>query len=432
MNDSMNSGPAVTRRQGPSKAAGLRVPVLLLFLLLTAAIPAWAQKADLSRLVVVGDSLSAGFQNGSLLDSQQPHGYASLIAEQAGVNLPLPLIASPGIPNVLVLLNPGPPPVIVRAPGASAGRDNPFVQAMNLAVPGQTVQDALSLRPDFPIDSLTDLVLGLPGLLSGVSRSQVEWAEALAPTTILLWIGSNDELNAVFAADPAFMTPVAAFQAAYAQVIDRLAATGATLVVANIPDATAVPFLTSSEDVAARIGAPLEAIGPVLGIGPGGFVTPDAFPLIQAILTGVSPGPLPGNVVLDVGEVATIRATTDAYNAFIAAKAQEKGAALVDIHALINRFRDHGLVVGGQRLTTAFLGGLTSLDGIHPTNTVYAVIANKFIRALNREFDTDIEPVSVVRIKQDDPLVLSAGHPASEREHVDPDTVRSLQHIMGH
>jgi phospholipase/lecithinase/hemolysin len=432
MHDSLNLRSAVTQRERLRKATGIRAPVLLLSLLLTAAVPAWAQKADLSRLVIVGDSLSAGFQNGSLLDSQQPHGYANLVAEQAGVNLALPLIAAPGIPNVLVLLNPGPPPVIVRAPGASSGRDNPFVQTMDLAVPGQTVQDALSLRPVFPIASLTDLVLGLPGLLSGVSRSQVEWAEALAPTTVVLWIGNNDALNAVFAADPAVMTPVPAFQAAYAQVIDHLAATGASLVVANIPDATAIPFLTSAEDVAARIGAPLAAIGPVLGIAPGDFVIPDAFPLIQAILTGVAAGPLPGNVVLDAGEVAALRATTDAYNAFIAAKAQERGAALVDIHALFNHVRDRGLVVDGQRLTTAFLGGVFSLDGIHPTNTGYAVIANKFIGALNREFDTDIEPVSVVRIKNDDPLVLPAGQPASEREHVDADTARSLRDIMGH
>ena len=42
------------------------------------------RRADLSRLVVVGDSLSAGFQNGSLLDRQQGHGFASLIAGQAG------------------------------------------------------------------------------------------------------------------------------------------------------------------------------------------------------------------------------------------------------------------------------------------------------------------------------------------------------------
>ena len=51
-------------------------------------VPASAQQlpqpADLSRLVVVGDSLSAGVQNISLAKSQQIHGFANLIAEQAG------------------------------------------------------------------------------------------------------------------------------------------------------------------------------------------------------------------------------------------------------------------------------------------------------------------------------------------------------------
>jgi GDSL-like Lipase/Acylhydrolase len=408
---------------------------LLVFLLLGMAVSVFAEeKANLARLVVVGDSLSAGFQNGSLLDSQQPHGYAKLIADQAGVDLPLPLIAAPGIPNVLTLVSAGPPPVIARAPGASTGRDDPFLQAMDLAVPGQTVQDALSLRPAFPPSNFTDLILGLPGLLGGVSRSQVEWAEALAPTTIVLWIGNNDVLNGIFAGDPAFLTPTAAFDSAFGQVMDRLAATGATLVVANLPDATVIPFLTSAEDIAASAGVPLSAIGPVLGIGPGDFLIPDALPLIEAILTGQLPGPLPGNVVLDSGEIAAIQARVREYNDFIEAKAKEKHAALVDIHALFDRVKEHGLVVGGQRLTTAFLGGVFSLDGIHPTNTGYAVIANRFIEALNREFDADINPIAVVKVKNEDPLVLPGVDqaPTKPKHRVSDDTARSLRRIMGH
>src|SRR5262252_11003830 len=111
--------------------------IFVLVLSLALALPVWAERdrADLSRLVVVGDSLSAGFQNGSLLETQQPHGYASLIAQQAGVPLALPLIGAPGIPNVLQLVSAGPPPVVVRAPGTSPGRTNPLVQPFNLAVP---------------------------------------------------------------------------------------------------------------------------------------------------------------------------------------------------------------------------------------------------------------------------------------------------------
>src|SRR6516162_2593913 len=71
--------------------------ILILFTTLLAWFaPASAQiKADLSRLVVLGDSLSAGYQNDSLLSTQQVHGYGNLLAEQAGVTLSLPLIAPP-------------------------------------------------------------------------------------------------------------------------------------------------------------------------------------------------------------------------------------------------------------------------------------------------------------------------------------------------
>src|ERR1700682_4084976 len=110
----------------------------LLAILTTLSSAGFAEKkADLSRLIVVGDSLSAGFQNGSLLNIQQPHGYASLVASQARTTLPLPLIAAPGIPNVLTLVSPGPPPIIVPALGTSTGRDNMFLQLMDLAVPGR-------------------------------------------------------------------------------------------------------------------------------------------------------------------------------------------------------------------------------------------------------------------------------------------------------
>lgn len=417
---------------------------ILLSILAATTPPAWAQssrRADLSRLVVVGDSLSAGFQNGSLLDRQQVHGYATLVAAQAGMELLLPLIADPGIPNVLTLLDPGPPPVIVPAPGMSPGRVDPTAQIMNLAVPGANVQDALTTRPDCLFDDLTDFILGLPEpcLFGGVSRSQVELAEALAPTTILVWLGNNDTLAAALAADVSLVTPVEEFKQAYGKVMERLAATGATLVLANIPDVTVIPFLTSAEEAAALIGLPLSVLQPILGIGPGDFLTPDAFDCaantlcISNILTGISPGPLPANVVLDVGEVAVIRSATAEFDAFIAAQAQAKGAALVDIRALLDSAKARGIVIGGQRLTTAFLGGLFSLDGVHPTNTGYALIANNFIGALNTQFAAGIPRVSVRKILRADPLVLpGVGRPPSAFRHIPQQAIESLRAVMVH
>src|SRR5713226_2837326 len=161
-----------------------RAGCLLLIALVALALPARAQKpANLTRLVVVGDSLSAGFQNGSLLDSQQVHGYANLVAQQAHTNLPLPLISFPGVPNVLELVSLGPPPKFAPAPGPLGNRENPLVQVFDLAVPGANLHDALFTRPPDPKNELTTLILGLPGLLAfpPISRSQVEWAEALSP-----------------------------------------------------------------------------------------------------------------------------------------------------------------------------------------------------------------------------------------------------------
>src|SRR6516164_2366071 len=91
-----------------------RIRWFVLAVLVIGVIPSPAvarREADLSRLVVIGDSLSAGFQNSSLLATQQPHGYASLVAVQAGERLPLPLAADPGIPNVLELVSIGPSPI---------------------------------------------------------------------------------------------------------------------------------------------------------------------------------------------------------------------------------------------------------------------------------------------------------------------------------
>ncbi|MEO8132324.1 MAG: SGNH/GDSL hydrolase family protein, partial [Bryobacteraceae bacterium] len=379
------------------------------------------------------DSLSAGFQNGGLLDIQQVNGYASLVANQAHVPLPLPLILAPGIPNVLTLVSPGPPPVIAPLPGTSGGRRNPMEQAMDLAVPGANVQDALTTRPPFTFNNITDFVLGQPGVYSGISRSQVEWAEALAPTTLFVWLGNNDALGVVFTGDVSALTPLAAFEQSYKSVIARLAATGATMVLANIPDVTVVPYLTSAEEVAAQTGLPLAVIGPILGIGRGDYVTPDAFPLIVARLGNPALGKLPGNVVLDKAEVGIVRDRIEDYNLVIAKQARKNNAALVDIHELLNRIQAKGYVIGNQTLTTDFLGGIFSLDGIHPTNTGYGIVGNAFIKELNREFQAGILDIPLGQILSGDPLVLQGvQRRPSHEERVSRETVRKLRGVMAH
>ena len=74
---------------------------VLLGLIITAALYG-QKKAHFSKFVVAGDSLSAGYQNSQLIESGQVHGYANVIATQAGVSLKLPLLPPPGYPQITI------------------------------------------------------------------------------------------------------------------------------------------------------------------------------------------------------------------------------------------------------------------------------------------------------------------------------------------
>lgn len=362
---------------------GLNIVCIVCALLAGAFLQSRAAAFDFTRLVAVGDSLLAGFRDGGLVEQYQRDGIAAVIARQAQTPFPQPLIAWPGIPNVLVLESMGPPPVIGRAPGESAGRTDPMQQVMNLATPAHTVSDMLRRRPDLPINSMADLVLGLPGLLGGVSRSQVEWAEALAPTTILVWAGNNDALNAAIAGSPDALTPAASFEADYTELLARLAAAGARLVVANIPDVAVIPYVQPAQNVAAMLGVPFALFSAALGVTADDHINLDGVGVAGAILMGAQAGPLPGNFVLTPSEIGAIRARTAEFNAVIAAQAAARGAVTVDTHGLLNGWKESGAPFLGRTLTTQMFGGIFSLDGIHPTSEGAGLTANAFIRAMN-------------------------------------------------
>jgi len=385
---------------------------------------------DFSRFVVVGDSLSAGLQNLSMNEDFQPHGYAALIAKQMGIDLHLPLIASPGMPPALTLVSPGPPPVLGQEPGSPGGRVNPFTQTFNISVPNQKINEVLNNRPDCVpdpsvggirlVDVYVELVLGLPacipdetGLPRGPFLSEIEMAEALHPTFAILWVGNNDTLWASVLGVTSEITDPAIFRADYEEIVRRMVATGAKLVIGNLPDVTASAFLTPAEGVASILNTDLSIIGPVLGIGPGDYVTLFAFDAIQGILSGVIPGPLPDNLVVTAAEAGAIQAANEQFNQIVSEVAARYHIPVTDIRGLLNNIHEKGIVIEGQRLTTRFLGGIFSLDGFHPTNTGYAITANEFIKTINKFYGTDIATVNLVKIKQTDPLVFptSGGSP---------------------
>jgi hypothetical protein len=387
--------------------------------------------AALSKLVIVGDSLSAGVQNFSLLGTQQVHGFASLIAQQANVPLVLPLVPYPGEPNVLQLTSLNPVTIEpASVPPVTFPRISPCQQPTNLAVPGVTLAQGISLLPSAmpasPVDAWADIVLGFPSplaarpcMIPAVALTQIQQAEALKPTAIIEWLGNNDALVPVLTGQLNTLTPFISFATSYKTLLDSLQNTKARIITASIPDVTTVPYFTPLSAIAAQANLPVALVASKLGIGRDDLLRPTATPIALSILAGATPGPLPANCpppdlmlpvstipcVLTARDAEYVRLTVDSYNFVILAESIAHGADVVDIHSLLNTLAAHGYDADGKHLTTGFLGGLFSLDGIHPTNTGYAIIANKFIETLDRCWHVQVAKVDVNKIAATDPLV---------------------------
>jgi lysophospholipase L1-like esterase len=410
-----------------------RSVTFLLGLIVTA--PLYGQKQPgFSRFVVAGDSLSAGYQNSQLIESGQVHGYANVIATQAGVDLKLPLLPPPGYPQIK----------IIQGHAVDTGFDQtPFgallhkPHTLDFAVPGFTLAALVGLQPFcnpnpadqfYPIEVMASKILN--PTCSTNPPTELLVAATQRPTTAILWVGSNDALfSLLFGGDP---TDGATFSGLYGLAATTMANASGHLVMANIPDVTLTAYLTSVPKLAAILNLPVFAVQSRLGLNPGDAVTPYAFPLIQAMgrsLTHLPDSDSQGPVVIRAATLADIRAHVIAYNAAIAAEAALTGATLVDIYSLINDLAANGVVVGGQKLTTDFMGGLFSLDGVHPTNTGYAIIANEFIKTMNQSLHTDIPYADVAQVSKTDPLIFPDSNPGKYTGHVDPGMADCLRRL---
>ncbi len=124
---------------------------------------------------------------------------------------------------------------------------------------------------------------------------------------------------------------------------------------------------------------------------------------ITQIQHGQTPTPLTDSGFLTASEITQVQTTIDQYNSAISTEVAAVGGILVDIHSYFQTLQS-GITINNYKATTGFLGGLFSLDGVHPTNTGYALIANQFIDALNSSAKTNITEVNISAVATADPL----------------------------
>jgi lysophospholipase L1-like esterase len=356
----------------------------------------------------IGDSLAAGYLNNSLVETHQVNSVPALIARQAAVaDFQQPLISEPGLPPEYVLTQLVPTPIVApKADTAGAPKNLALGRPYNnLAVPGATISDALARTTDG--GGLHDVILRGRG-------SQVAQVVASRPTFVTVWIGSYDVLGAVIrgrAVEGLTVTPAAAFRSTFQQLIAAVRATGARVVAANIPDVTAIPYVTTLSRLVVNPatgqplvinGQPVPLLGPEGPLPPGTLVTLAAGTLLAQghgipTAAGGRGTPLPDEVILDAAEVSFLRDRVNANNQAIAEICQAATIPVVDVNAFYRAVLTGGYTVGGVVLSHNFLtGGIISYDGVHPTELGYAILANEWIRVINRN-GGDLDAVDLGR-----------------------------------
>jgi lysophospholipase L1-like esterase len=368
------------------------------FLLAAAAALAAASaqaQTNFGTYVAIGDSLAAGTVSSSLVETHQVDSVPALIARQAGVtDFQLPTVSEPGIPPELALVSLLPSPVIARKSNSNGSPTNFNLPRSynNLAVPGATLNDAINRVTDN--GGLHDLILRGRG-------SQLQQAVGLRPTVVTVWIGNNDVLGAAVsgrAIEGVTLTPAATFRSLYGQLITTLKGTGAFIVAANLPDVTAIPYVTTIAPVVSNPttgqpvlvgGQPVPLIGPSGPLPTGSRVLLSASPfLAQGVGIPTSLGgrgtPLPDETVLDPAELSAIQGRVIDNNRAIQEICQAASVPVLDVYTMLNQFATQGRVVGGILYTSAFLsGGIFSYDGVHPSEAGYAIVANDWIAVIN-------------------------------------------------
>ncbi|MFM9988845.1 G-D-S-L family lipolytic protein [Flavobacterium sp.] len=114
-----------------------------------------------------------------------------------------------------------------------------------------------------------------------------------------------------------------------------------------------------------------------------------------AAINGVSV-PLADKWVLSKDEASEIQAATDHYNVTIEAAATANGLAFVNAKAIMDQLVNGGVRFGNYHMTAAYVtGGAFSLDGVHPSSRGYALIANKFLEAINAKYGSTLKAVDL-------------------------------------
>lgn len=405
--------------------------------------PSSSGDADFSKFVALGGNFMAGYQDGSLYADGQKYAIPALLSKQfewaGGGSFNQPLIPD----NSGLGMNPKPweseyqtlsklgyktdcegisamKPVKNLFSGSSAGT---YVQHQtgsfqNISVPFAKVSGFIdaSMGVSGGANPYYARFAGNPGVSTMLSD-----AKAQQPGFFALWTGMEDIYE--YARNGGYNQTIlsaAAFDSYLDTICGQINTKGA---IANIPDLTSFPFYTlipwNGLDLTKNQADSLNlTYGNWFNFteGKNGFVIADTaningyrkmtegeyilltVPLdsIKCHGMGFITMEIPGRYVLDVHEVNVIKQAIADYNTVIAAKAQQYNLALADMNTYFKSVVE-GIKWNGVDFNAVFVsGGFFSLDGYHPNQKGYALIANEFIKTINSTYKATVPAVNCV------------------------------------
>jgi hypothetical protein len=400
-----------------------RVFRLILPVVCAAAI-ANAQALDTTAFVVMGEGLAAGMGNYGLSSVLQNQDFAVLVAGKMRTAIEQPLIQPPGIGDVVGY--PAQEVQVQKYPQGAvrqtylptdATKDpirTPPLFVTNVSVPGLTLNDSVNMRPVAPVvqrgnmkQTVFNMILGYPQLiLNNVPQwTQLEYAKALRPTVVLVELGYYEALDAAVRGDASLMPAATDFGDTYGKVLSELRSTQAQVIVMTIPNPIDTAYFNSVAAAAGVVHASASDLTSKFSLNPQDYVTRNGIEAISGILMSNGANALPAGSTLTAATATAITNAVNALNTQIVNAAKANGAVVYDLNAFLHRIKIAGAAAGAVTVSGDYFGGFYSFDGVYPSATGHALIANDLLAFLNQTYHRSFELVDVAPIAAADPAV---------------------------
>ncbi len=401
---------------------------------------------DVSSYVAIGDSITAGYTDGAMCYYGQQNTYANLLARQfkhiGGGDFKQPFIHpdSVGIgfsgSSCLVLKNSGnnfDPNSYSLSYIAEQGDRSIFWENIyskggpfnNMGIPGSKAISIVMEEYGHQIKGEGNYNPFFTRMASSPSKASVlSDTLALQPTFFTLFIGNNDVLSyALSGGTLDVITPLEGesgkgFKESLRVIVNALINTGAKGAIANLPDLNSVPYFAAIPHNGLILNE-LDLLFLNNKYLSSGFYfvkekncfiindsieNPDAIrqmkqgeSILLDILFDVNKEnylsgkiPIPKKYILTNSEKLKIENTIIAYNLCLKSIADEKKLAFVDVNALLKKACIDRIYNGLSYKFSYKNCGVFSLDGLHPNAFGQALLANEFIKEINKTYQSKI------------------------------------------